>query len=97
MTPPLTLTLFVKTSDPASVTAREALQAVVLALPGDATVHVSVLGEPDAAALGISIAPVLRVQRGTDTPEWIIQLDQRSLFDRLMSLGVLLGPTPGCM
>jgi hypothetical protein len=92
MSLPLTLTLFVKASDPASDAARESLQAVLLSLPDDATVHVSVLGEPDAAALGISIAPVLRVQRGTDTPEWIIQFDQRSLFDRLMSLGVLLGP-----
>ena len=92
MIPPLTLTLFVKASDPASDAAREALQAVVLAVPDDAKVEVSILGEPDAAALGISIAPVLRVQRGTDTPEWIIHLDRRSLFDRLMSLGVLLGP-----
>ena len=92
MTTPLTLTLFVRASDPASDEQREALQAVLLAVPDDAKVEMTVLGEPDAEALGISVAPVLRVQRGINTPEWIIQLDRGSIFDRLMSLGVLLGP-----
>ena len=92
MTRPLTLTLFIKSDDPASDRARQDLQAALAVMTEGPAVSVNVIGEPEAAALGISVAPVLRVQRGSGTPQWIVQLDRESLLDRFALLGLL--PTP---
>ena len=89
MLPQLSLTLFVKTGDPMSDRAREVLQTVLTHVAEETTVDVRMASETEAAQLGISIAPILRIQRGTDTPEWLVHLDRESILDRLTALGVL--------
>ena len=64
MTAPLSLTLFVKSDDPASDRACQDLQAALAVMTVGPSVRVDVIGEREAADLGISIAPVLRIQRG---------------------------------
>ena len=86
----LALTLFVRPHDEASIRAREELQVVLASLPGLVSVEVCEVGDPEAARMGLSMAPILRIQIGAHTPEWVVRIERRSLARRLLDLGVAL-------
>jgi hypothetical protein len=86
--PPVALTLFVKAHDAASERACEELQAVMSQLAEDVSVSVFDLEAPEAARMGVSMAPMLRVQRGSSTPEWVVKVERDSLPARLSAFGV---------
>jgi hypothetical protein len=86
----LALTLFVRPHDEASTRAREELQVVMASMPGAVSVEVCEVGEPEAARMGLSMAPILRIQIGEHTPEWVVRIERRSLARRLLDLGVAL-------
>ena len=87
---PLSLTLFVRTDGPDSDRAREAVAAMLPRLAEEVQVAVKDMGEFDARRLGISVAPVLHVQRGGQTVGWVARFDSHFLADRLRALGVPL-------
>ena len=86
----LALTLFVRADDEASARAREELQVVMAAMPGHVSVEVCEVGDPETARMGLSMAPILRIQIGQHTPEWVVRIERRSLARRLLDLGVVL-------
>ena len=86
----LALTLFVRPHDEASIRAREELQVVMASMTGLVSVEVCEVGDPEAARMGLSVAPILRIQIGSHTPEWVVRIERRSLARRLLDLGVAL-------
>jgi hypothetical protein len=87
--PPVALTLFVIKGDPATLLAREEVQVVLTSMPDSTTIQVrGIEDEPRETLPGLP--PVLRVQIGSDQPQWLAKIERRSLRRRLMDLGVLL-------
>jgi hypothetical protein len=86
----LALTLFVRPDDEASARAREELQVVMAGMPGHVSVEVCEVGDPETSRMGLSMAPILRIQIGEHTPEWVVRIERRSLARRLLDLGVVL-------
>lgn len=86
----LALTLFVRADDEASAHAREELQVVMAAMPGHVSVEVCEVGDPETSRMGLSMAPILRIQIGGHTPEWVVRIERRSLARRLLDLGIVL-------
>ena len=86
----LALTLFVRQDDEASARAREELQVVMAGMPGHVSVDVCEVGDPETARMGLSMAPILRIQIGDHTPEWVVRIERRSLARRLLDLGIVL-------
>ena len=86
----LALTLFVRPDDEASARAREELQVVLAGMPGHVSVEVCEVGDPETSRMGLSMAPILRIQIGQHTPEWVVRIERRSLARRLLDLGIVL-------
>jgi hypothetical protein len=86
----LALTLFVRPDDEASARAREELQVVMAGMPGHVSVEVCEVGDPETSRMGLSMAPILRIQIGHHTPEWVVRIERRSLARRLLDLGIVL-------
>jgi hypothetical protein len=86
----LALTLFVRPDDEASARAREELQVVMAGMPGHVSVEVCEVGDPETARMGLSMAPILRIQIDGHTPEWVVRIERRSLARRLLDLGIAL-------
>lgn len=55
-----------------------------------ASVEVCEVGHTEALRMGLSMAPILRIQIGEHTPEWVVRIERRSLARRLLDLGVAL-------
>ena len=86
----VTLTLFVRPHDEPSTKAREELQVVMSRLPASVSVQVREVGDPEAARMGLSMAPILRMQIGGHTPEWVVRIERGALARRLLDFGIAL-------
>jgi hypothetical protein len=83
----VSLTLFV-CSGQESDAAREELQVLVVHMATDPDLRICGPDDPEAAALGVTSAPTLRVQIGEASPAWVKGFERRSLRRRLLDLGV---------
>lgn len=85
------LTLYVRPGSEPCDRAREVVQSLLARL-GDARLRVAIVDiERDtarAAKEGITYAPLVRLQRGTAAPSWLLNFDLDTLVRRLRWLGL---------
>ena len=77
-------------NDDLSLKACEEVQAVVTRLPPHVSIEVRDIAGAEATGLGVSMAPILRIQIGGHTPQWLVHIDRGSLALRLVELGIAL-------